>query len=112
MKATIIAICLIASVACHSIAADSNAVRARSERSGVCTLHHVRLVHATGYDVIVPPRTIIDLGNDQAALWEKYPNAMYPIYQRHRSADHPRPVSVTYCPVCQKLYERDWAKHH
>jgi hypothetical protein len=112
MKHAIVAICLLTSVACAQNAFETDKLRTRSKRTGVCPLHHVRLISRTAYDIVVPPRTVVDLGNDQAALWEKYPNAMYPIYQRRRSADHPRPITVTYCPTCQEMYEREWAKHH
>jgi hypothetical protein len=112
MKHAIAAIWLLASLACAQNTVETDKLRTRSQHTGFCPLHHIRLVHGIAYDIVLPPRTTIDLGNDQAALWEKYPNAIYPIYQRHRSAEYRRPVSVTYCPICQKLYEREWTKHH
>jgi hypothetical protein len=78
----------------------------RSRKTGVCLVHHVRLVHATAYDIVVPSRTIVDLGNEQAALWDKSPNAIYPMYSLHRDSTHTRPIAVTYCPVCQRQYDR------
>src|ERR1043166_710026 len=108
MKAAIFAVAVITSAFCSLAFADGNSIRAEGERSGVCTLHNRRLIHATAFDIVVPPNTIVDLDNDQAKLWNKYPNAMYPLYRRQRDSDHPRPKSVTYCPVCQKGFEREW----
>jgi hypothetical protein len=106
---TISAVTVLASL-CYAF--DPDQVAQESQRTGICALHHVRLVRGTAYDIVLPPRTTIDLDNDQAALWKKYPNAIYPIYKRQHSAEYRRPVLVTYCPICQRLYEREWAKHH
>jgi hypothetical protein len=97
---------MLATAAISGGSATGDDIAQRSRKAGICLLHRVRLVHATGYDIAVPPRTTVDLGDEQAALWDKYPNAIYPIYSLHRDATHPRSVPVIYCPVCQRDYDR------
>src|SRR5260370_24347409 len=106
------AICIVGLLVSTCYALDPNQIARDSERSGVCPLHHVRLIHGVAYDYSANPRTTIDLSNEGAALWKKYPNAIYPGFARKQSADWKKPVPVIYCPVCERLFDKEIAKQH
>ena len=110
MKATLIMVSLVLLSVASSLALEPGDIAERSRASGVCLLHHVRLVDGTAYDYSGHDIVAIDISNKGAAVYDKYPNAIYPVYRRKPERDWTKPISVRYCPVCERKLTKELAK--
>jgi hypothetical protein len=99
-------------VGCARSHEQANAMYYVSQRSGVCSIHHIALQQVVMYDLTQAMPA--DLSEVQIRLWEQYPNT-HPDYMSTRSADFGRPMRVRICPICQRLYDKAierYAVHH
>ena len=69
-----------------------------------CAIHHVRLQTTVVYQSTRLPG---DIPRRVEELWRKYPSIISPYYARTKSPDHPQAVRIRFCPMCQRLFERD-----
>jgi hypothetical protein len=77
-----------------------------------CAIHHVRLQTTVVYQ---SDRWPPDLARPVQDLWDRYPCIISPYYSRTKSADYSHAVRIRFCPVCQRLFERDvkqWKELH
>jgi hypothetical protein len=66
----------------------------------VCSVHHVPLVAVEGFTS--PDGVIVDPGIVEANAVKRYPHFIPSGSSLRRTADHPVPRKLTYCPKCEE----------
>ncbi len=66
----------------------------------ICSVHHVPLVTVDGF--ASPEGVIVDPGIVEANAVKRYPHFIPSGSYLKRTADHPVPRKLTYCPKCEE----------
>src|SRR5688572_15962179 len=85
-------------VACSN--SSGPAVRNPSPAQEICRVHHLPLVTVEGFGA--PEGVIVDPGIAEANALKRYPHFIQSGSSLRRTANHPVPEKLTYCPKCEE----------
>jgi hypothetical protein len=85
-------------VACSDLSGP--VVTSASPAEEICSVHHVPLVTLDGF--ASPEGVIVDPGIVEANAAKRYPHFIPSGSYLKRTADHPVPRKLTYCPKCEE----------